>query len=327
MANNVNVLPNSGHQPPPANLDVEFISLPHKSSARLATRWISSPSGGEISVLIVFLNGMMSTVPSWNTAIDQFSAALPANHKIALLCYDRYGQGQSEKDPNDSSATDPSHAHNLVSSATDLYHLIEKYAPSKETKVVLVGNSIGCALSRVYVEHHPDRAPAGLLFLDTILANTNMLHLFPDPDAEGFKADSLAEGVTEPNLRKTRAFMAKVFDPVNGSAEGLTRRDLATLLPKADGPTLPGNPYLTVVGHGAERFVAESAAVGMDGPSIMAYLQPFWAKHIADLLQIVTDEKRRRGPVEAIGAGHFVQRDRPDLVAEELRMLLDKVGF
>ena len=39
----------------------------------------------------------------------------------------------------------------------------------------------------------------------------------------------------------------------------------------------------------------------------------------------LTDEARRRGPVIAQGCGHFIQKDDPNFVVDELCMILDKL--
>ncbi|GAM89254.1 hypothetical protein ANO11243_072910 [Dothideomycetidae sp. 11243] len=322
----------TGQTGPDSLPEITFVSLPHKPTARLAVRYLAAQTASEDAppTLVVFLNGMMTTAASWTTTIAQLLPSLPSKHNISLLTYDRYGQGESDRDPSDATSPDPSHGHNLLSSAEDLSHLVQHFSTPHQPRLILVGNSIGCALARVYAERFPARAPHALLLLDSILAHVNMLSLFPDPDASGFEPGSLPEGVTESGLRATRMFMAKVFDPANGSAEGLSRRDLASLLPRAGGPRLllPGGkhgPLVTVVGHGSERFAAESAASGMDAASVLAYLQPCWERYNEELLLITSDQQGRRG-IQAVGAGHFVQRDRPDIVTAELLTLLEKIG-
>jgi hypothetical protein len=75
----------------------------------------------------------------------------------------------------------------------------------------------------------------------------------------------LPEGVTAEGLREVRAKMDRIFSPIHGimgNAEGLTRRNLAELLPYSDYPILTGvaneGPWLTVVGHGFKKFAEDS---------------------------------------------------------------------
>lgn len=55
----------------------------------------------------------------------------------------------------------------------------------------------------------------------------------------------------------------------------------------------------------------------------MQYTNPLWHTYNLGLVQI-TDETRRRGPIFAKGCGHFIQRDDPNFVVNELSMILDK---
>lgn len=56
----------------------------------------------------------------------------------------------------------------------------------------------------------------------------------------------------------------------------------------------------------------------------MQYTNPIWHKYNAGLAKI-TDPERSRGPIFAKGCGHFIQRDDPDFVVEELFSLLGKI--
>ena len=56
----------------------------------------------------------------------------------------------------------------------------------------------------------------------------------------------------------------------------------------------------------------------------MTYSNPVWHAYNQGLAKI-TDHERSKGPVEAKGCGHFVQRDDPDFVVRELSELLDRV--
>jgi hypothetical protein len=124
--------------------------------------------------------------------------------------------------------------------------------------------------------------------------------------------------------------MAKMFHPDVPSREGLSRRNLPTLLPDADGPKLDGynseGPYVTVVGHDWETFAEQTEKGLMKVPQLltMTYVNPTWQRYNEGLTRI-TDEGKAIGPLIAVGSGHFVQVDRPDFVADELVSLLDRV--
>jgi hypothetical protein len=78
------------------------------------------------------------------------------------------------------------------------------------------------------------------------------------------------EGVTEEGLRESRAKYGEVFYPVTGivgKAEGLSRKNLAELLPNSEKPMLQfkdgKGPWITVVGHGFDMFAEEELKVGL----------------------------------------------------------------
>jgi hypothetical protein len=54
------------------------------------------------------------------------------------------------------------------------------------------------------------------------------------------------------------------------------------------------------------------------------YLDPFWHRYHLGLAQL-TKPHLSKGPIEAKGGGHLIQKDVPQLVADELREMLDKL--
>ena len=311
-----------------------FLRLPSKPSAQLACTHI--PPIVSNSILVIFLNGLGLPMSSWTQTIS----ILRTNQvKASILAYDRFGQGQTtDRDPNDLDTQDPTHAHDMMSAVHDLdelIHVIQTSNPSlgSNPRLILIGNSIGCAIARLYAQHYPGTV-GGLLLLDSTITNSNFVDIFPDPDDPSFEDTSLPSGITVQDLRNIRKGMAGRFHPDVGSAEGLSRRNLGELLPSADLPKLVGwsrdpaevrGPYVTVVGHGWEAFAQEGLEkMGTSTAVIETYMNPFWWKYNEGLCRI-TEESRSKGPVEAVGAGHFVQKDRPDLVAEEVLSLVEVV--
>ncbi|GLB04271.1 hypothetical protein AtubIFM57258_009987 [Aspergillus tubingensis] len=311
----------------------EFLSLATKPSAKLCYSFYPA-AGTDKPALVVFVNGLGLPQTSWEDAIARLQAQPPANGLPALLTYDRYGQGQTtDRDPDDMKAEDPMHGHDTLVVVRDLRQLITQIASEKlgvpdlsRLPLVLVSNSIGGALVRLYAQEYPGTV-AGLLFLDSVLANSDFISVYPDPDAPDFDAISLPEGVSVDAIRDARAYMQRVFHPSNGSREGLSRRNLAELLPNSDGPKLQGpdgqGPWVTVIGHEFEAFKVEFDKMGGAPPRLTEiYMNPYWHRFNEGLAKL-TDSERSKGPFQAPGAGHFVQRDNPDLVANELREMLD----
>ncbi|KAL3440641.1 alpha/beta-hydrolase [Aspergillus insuetus] len=320
--------------------DLQHIALTTKPTAQISYTFhpATAPSSTTPIPLLIFLNGLGLPQASWFAAI----AKLQESHTPlpALLTYDRYGQGSTTgRDPADAGAEDPTHGHDCLAVVRDLRQLITQIAAEKldvksedvdSIPLILVANSIGCALARLYAQTYP-RTVTGLVLLDSVLANSDFVSIFPDPDAGDFDAASLPEGITADAIRVARQGIARIFHPSVGSKEGLSRKNLASLLPDSDGPALIGpdgkGPFVTVVGHDFETFAVESAKMsgGRGEELTKAYANPYWHRYNQGLVKITGEEGRGKGPVIAEGAGHFIQKDRPDLVAGEVLEVLRKV--
>jgi pimeloyl-ACP methyl ester carboxylesterase len=321
--------------------DLQHIALTTKPTAQISYTFhpATNPSSSTTPPpLLIFLNGLGLPQASWFATIAKLQESgtpLPA-----LLTYDRYGQGATtDRDPADEGAADPTHGHDCLAVVRDLRQLVTQIASEKlnvkqedvdTIPLILVANSIGCALARLYAQTYP-RTVAGLVLLDSVLANSDFVSIFPDPDAESFDAASLPEGISADAIRTAREGIARIFHPSVGSKEGLSRKNLAALLPDSDGPVLSGpdgkGPFVTVVGHDFDTFAKESAKMsgGRGEELTKTYANPYWHRYNQGLVKITGEEGRGKGPVIAEGAGHFIQKDRPDLVAGEVLEVLRKV--
>lgn len=314
----------------PKEITATTVILPHKPTAALACSYVS---GTDPTVLVVFLNGLMTDKSSWIPAMSGIirqRKGLAFPKLPSMLAYDRYGVGLSEhRDPLDQ-GREQGHGHDCMDAAEDLHHLIGHFSkevklPSGEKmKVLLVANSIGCAIARLYAERYP---VAAVLFLDSIMANSNF-DPWPDPDKPGFDERELPDDVSIEVLRQQRAIFAAVFRPDIVNREGLSRRNLAELLPHSDGPMLGNHderPWVTVIGHDFDAFAAESLrTMGTPIGLSMRYMNPIWHRYNQGLVQI-TDREKSKGPILAKGCGHFIQRDDPHFVIRETLDLVDNV--
>ncbi|KAL9611233.1 MAG: hypothetical protein Q9167_004116 [Letrouitia subvulpina] len=254
----------------PKEIVHETIALDTKPSASIHySRAIGNDETQSSRNLVVFLNGLMSYKSSWLPVM----AGIIRKHKVAgfpsLLAYDRYGQGMTEdRDPQDQ-GREEGYGHDLADVVTDLRQLLVQFARSQlhskleDLRIVLVGNSIGCAIARLYAQTYPESVSAFLL-LDSMMANSNF-DWWPNPDAEGFDPKELPADVSIEVLREQRAKFAAMFAPSAINKESIDRRNVAELLPKSDGPMLIGpggsSPLVTVVGHDGMRFAEESLNV------------------------------------------------------------------
>ena len=136
--------------------------------------------------------------------------------------------------------------------------------PTHYPCIIFVCNSIGCALARLFAQTYPGTV-CGMLFLDSIMANSDYTSIWPNPDSPHFDPNTLPSDVSVEDVRETRNKYRNMFHPDVPNKEGLSRRNLATLLPDADGPRLEGwngeGPCLTVVGHDWETFAEQSCRV------------------------------------------------------------------
>ncbi|KZF22913.1 hypothetical protein L228DRAFT_247329 [Xylona heveae TC161] len=313
-----------------------YIALPSKPSATISYSFIPGTSlPSPRTRLVVFLNGLMLPKILWLPVTRALISKGEHDEKgyPSMLCYDRYGQGATtDKDPADRSGD--GHGHDVSDAVADLHELIKCIAATKldiaesdfgSLDLVFVCNSIGCAIARLYAQTYPNTV-SGLLFLDSIMANSDFVSIWPDPDAADFDANALPKGVTVEDIRVACEKSGAMFHPSVPNSEGLSRRNLAQLLPYSDGPQLVGprngTPLLTVVGHDWEAFAQEGLERTRTPIALtMNYTNPYWHRYNQDLVNIVPPSQRR-GPIFAKGCGHFIQRDDPLFVAEELSLLL-----
>jgi len=263
------------------NIERGCIELKDKAGASL---WYSfapaSPQGGFPRTLMVFLNGLIVPRAGWDSVMENIiqKAGEDDLPHPAMLSYDRFGQGNSSPDPSDEGKK-PGHGHDVMSAVRDLHQLILQFSVEKTLfhmssdqfpTLIFVCNSIGCALARLFAQNYP-RTVSGMILLDSIMANSDFVSIWPDPDAPGFDPDSLPKGVSAEDLRETRVKFAKVFHPSVPNKEGLSRRNLAQLLPYSDNPKLIGpsgeGPLLTVIGHDWDTFAEQSLTVSYCYPS------------------------------------------------------------
>ncbi|OJD32026.1 alpha beta-hydrolase [Diplodia corticola] len=312
------------------------LALSTKPGARLRYSTLpASPEHGPFSTtVLVFLNGLLLPRSSWIAAIETLVATRSRQQRPVphLLTYDRYGQGDSDPDPAD----DPRslYGHDASAVVTDLHRFLVEAchaalaATLDDMSVVFVANSIGCPLARLYAAEHPGRV-AAYLFLDSMMANTDFVSLFPDPDVPA----SLPAGITVDDLRKAREGYRRMFHPTVPNPEHFDRRNLPALLPEAGRPQLPAgpkseDPYLIIVGHDPDEFAEQGETGSLHVPKALtnAYINPPWQAYNNELVQLAPDDGRVKRPVIADKCGHFIQRDGPEFVAEQLGELLDRLG-
>ncbi|KAG9569304.1 alpha/beta-hydrolase, partial [Aureobasidium melanogenum] len=301
------------------------MQLSTKPNANLSYSFLLGDA--KTKTLVVFLNGLILPRVSWERTILALQSRTQGTGILRphLLAYDRYGQGTSDKDPQGD--------HDVQDTAHDLHTLLIEFCDKKlksdlaDQQVVFVCNSIGCAVARLFAKTYPTTV-SGFVFLDSIMAHVDLVALWPDVDAPGFKKEELPKGTSVEDMRRVKEEYRKRFDVSAPNPEGLDRKTLAGLLPEASGPKLQGNPWLTVVGHDDETFAQEnevSKTFGVPPALVNKYINPVWREYNKELATL-TSSNRSKGPVVAKGCGHFIQRDDPEFVAAEVCDMLQRLA-
>lgn len=310
---------------------VAYADLSGKRLAYNFTQLVPGVQETNSIVLVVFVNGLGLPQASWQTVIDMLKLDLQSDSSrfqkpVALFTYDRDGQGLSR-----AAGGSMPKPHDLTSAAQELDSMIDyvkktHLSTPSNIEILLAAHSIGVPLARLYCQQHTQTVTA-LLALDSNMSNTDFVSLMPDPDSSDFNADkSLPADTTIEQLRWTRENYRKMFHPSAPNPESLDRSNLAVLLPRPDSPALigpDGHPVLlTVVGHDPAAFAIESLKISTKGLT-EDYMQPAWSQYNEGLLQIGDTIK---GVVIADGSAHFVQRDNPRCVADEIVELLVRMN-
>lgn len=232
-----------------------FISIPNKPDIEIAYRLerisslsTSPPSTHLNPIWIVFLNGLTVPMSTWDKVVALLRAKYEhieqSQRGLAITClrYDRYNFGET-KNHNSCHETE---LHDLTDAAVDLHQLISSTISKKHDhtpnspppKIILVAHSFGVVLARWYMNSYPGTILA-LLSVDSNLANSDFVSIYPDPDSNTFNsATDLPDGTSVSDLRAIRSLHEAILHPKQPNDEGLDRRAVPTLLPAADEPKL-----------------------------------------------------------------------------------------
>jgi len=250
-----------------------LLRIPSKPNAPISYTFYPAQNGHASNAipLIVFINGLGLPAASWDPAIEILHSSV--EFCPAFLTYDRYGQGKTTaRDPLDGTpGKEKGHdfqdvvnnLHEIIMAiATSKLGLKEADVESKKLHLFLVGASIGGPIVRLYAQDHPG-VVAGVLILDSNIANANYSDIWPDPDAHGFDPETvISSDCTLEQYKSARTALAAMFDLNVRNPEFLDRSNSPSLLPASDGPKLRGpeetGPLLSVVGHDPLVFADQS---------------------------------------------------------------------
>lgn len=285
-----------------------------------------------VKIHLIFINGLGLPQTFWQPVIEQLRQSAGTSeinfdsNSIYTTTYDRYGQGLS-RGKGDSVLR----KHDLKDSVEDMREIIDTarhdipQGPRTRILPIIVAHSIGVPQTRLYLKAHPGHIE-GAIFLDSNMANVDMISLLPDPDSSDFTEDLLPADTTVEQLRWTRANYQKMFSPDAPNAEYLDRSNIPALLPDTNQPRIHPEPFpLTVVSHDPDAFAEESLKISTKGLT-RAYIEPAWHKYNLGLLQLgVSVDDGPQEIIAAKGSGHFVQRDNPSCIAEVIWRMIARV--
>ncbi|KAG4421183.1 hypothetical protein IFR04_005703 [Cadophora malorum] len=316
-----------------------FVPLQRDPQIRISCSFFPPPERpSPRDTLIVFLNGIDHPKSSWCPTIDALLKPRRRPYSTPFLAYDRPGQGTTIGKNQDNPGRPQGHARDCLDAAHDLRELIEYVGKTRlgigredidSLGIVFVASSIGVAIARLYAAEHP-RTATGYLFLDSTLASSDTISIYPDPHAPGFREEDLVNGITAHDLEIGRSRLGRVYSPESANKEGLWRGNLPELLPYSDGPQLvgpgPRTPYVTVIQHDPVVNIRQwTKLLGIPKNVSEVYGEPFWKEYHEGLTRL-TKPQIRTGLIVAKGCGHLIHKDDPRLVAGEIRGLLDKLS-
>lgn len=272
---------------------------------------------------VVFENGGGGLALDWHDVQSEISA------QSATLAYDRAGMGWSEPGPR------PRNLPVLVEELRAALQAAETPAP-----YVLVGHSLGGPIVRAYAHTYPDEV-AGLVLVDA--THEDQLETFPA--AFTAKADEMADA-----MRRSRRVVAAVHgsgipalfassypdpvaaklpDEVADARRAVTFMDTSTVLSGADEMIMLrdslehlrrsrrplGDIPVVVITRGTPFSAEADVPEGLEED-----VEAAWGSMQEDLATISTNARR----VVADGSGHFIHLERPDLVIDAVRHVLEQ---
>jgi pimeloyl-ACP methyl ester carboxylesterase len=242
-------------------------------------RTLSVVADGSGETGVILETGLEAPSEWWEAVQSRVAAA------ATVWRYDRAGTGESS--PAETPRT-----------ADDLLRDLEAVVTALPTpRVILVGNSLGGALARLYAHRHPGGV-SGIVLVDSFHAAQfdRIGPMLPaaavmPAEAQGFHAFWAGGGWRDPAQNREGA-------------------DLPSMQRALQAVTTLGDLPLVVLVAGA--FLRQAP------PPANAHLHGAWLAMQSELASLSTAGTL----VRVDDSGHFIQRDRPDVVADAIERLL-----
>lgn len=252
-------------------------------------RFLSASFRGQGSPLVVLENGFIAESDSWKAVAEGIAG-------FTRVCvYDRAGRGASD------AAAHPRRAADLLG---DLHAIVHAREAGSGGGALLVGQSFGGLLVRLYAHRHPTDV-AGLVLVDSLHEDQF--------ETMGASFPEYHEG-EPPVLSGMRAFWRGGWRQPEGNKEGI---DLLDCQEQAHAIGTLGKLPLAVLTAGSYTFRSEQSFPGEVGAS----LQRQWVELHRRLTLLSTDVTWE----VAEDSGHFMHIDRPELVVATVKALVARL--
>jgi pimeloyl-ACP methyl ester carboxylesterase len=150
---------------------------------------------------------------------DRSTSSGYAKNLPPILTYDRVGQGTTIGRNADVPGRPQGYGGDCLDAAHGIRELVVNIATTRfgippanvnDLHIIFVASSMGCAIARLYADAYP-RTVVALLLMDSTIANSDTVSLFPNPEAPGFSAEKLPPGVTPEMCTLTRKIIRRVY--------------------------------------------------------------------------------------------------------------------
>ncbi|MEC9373718.1 MAG: alpha/beta hydrolase [Planctomycetota bacterium] len=271
---------------------------------------------GEGEPTLVLEAGAGGPHTDWGLVIDELAEA------TRVIAYDRAGYGWSDPSPGSGSAA-------ITADLSDGLAALGVNGP-----IVLVGHSIGGPYIRQYASKHMDQV-AGLVFIDS--SHEDQVNRMPPPMVEMMRTMT---AVVQAAAFASRFGLLRALDALG--ANPFAMEDMPQERRAMSLRSSTTRAYAREIG-GIESTLAETrstpttydnlpilvlSATAQDAseapPAIREHFDEFkaaWSEMQAELARLSSNSRH----VPVPDAGHYIQFDRPDVVIEEIKGMVEAI--
>lgn len=246
-----------------------------------------------------------------------------------ILLYDRSGLGRSEPGPNRA---------NGVMAATELHALL--LAANISQPLLLVGHSYGAVVAREYLHLHPERV-AGMVLSEGSTERQSTYFRIPDPNINALLGDlnfAMVTGLRTESKLSRDEWRARAIDISKGAASAQAEAAAMVEVCETLGAKeqyrkrAMGDKPLSVIRCNSameyERIYQKGVDIGNgteDQRKAFRCLLDRWDNIDREIKEEQLQLSSNTHLVHIPDCGHYVHLVRPDVVADEIRWVRDKI--